>query len=120
MYGAEHDGPEWETVVTFRDVDYGWDTGMENLLDPSHVPVAHHMVNGGSLGKRDDAQPLSIEIKEFSQQGFNGPWGRVGGPPQFLEFEAPTRTTYVFSIGGQAMGTTTTYVTPTGIALYLT
>ncbi|BBN00577.1 hypothetical protein MPTK1_2g00380 [Marchantia polymorpha subsp. ruderalis] len=109
----QHDGPEWETVVTFRDVDYGWDTGMENLLDPSHVPVAHHMVNGGSLGKRDDAQPLSIEIKEFSQQGFNGPWGRVGGPPQFLEFEAPTRTTYVFSIGGQAMGTTTTYVTPT-------
>ena len=45
-----------------RDLPYGHDVLFENLLDPAHVPWAHHGVQGdrykapvGSMGK---AQPL--------------------------------------------------------------
>jgi pheophorbide a oxygenase len=29
-----------------RDLPYGWDTLLENLIDPSHVPFAHHGMQG--------------------------------------------------------------------------
>jgi len=32
-----------EDVSTYtRDLPYGWDTLVENIVDPSHVPFAHH------------------------------------------------------------------------------
>ena len=30
----------------FRDIPYGWDMFMENVLDPAHVPVSHHNIIG--------------------------------------------------------------------------
>lgn len=61
-----------------RDLPYGWDIFMENVLDPSHVPVAHH----GIVGNRyKDAHNIKftkiksfseIEKKSFSIQGPGG------------------------------------------------
>jgi len=43
-----------------RDLPYGWDTLVENLIDPAHIPFAHHNLQG----KRDDAIPIYMSIPE--------------------------------------------------------
>ena len=55
-----------------RDLPYGHDVLFENLLDPAHVPWAHHGVQGnrhkapvGAMGK-----PQALE----HAQGFVIPW----------------------------------------------
>ena len=56
------DADGWVATGTFRDMHYGWDTGMENLVDPSHVCVAHHNDNGGVMGRKGDAIPLPLSV----------------------------------------------------------
>ncbi|MEY2858828.1 MAG: hypothetical protein RLZZ74_3141 [Cyanobacteriota bacterium] len=46
----------WSSMV--RDLEYDWQTLVENVADPSHVPFAHH----GIQGNRDRAQAVPIEI----------------------------------------------------------
>lgn len=51
-----------------RDVPYSWDTLLENIIDPSHVPHAHH----GLQGKRSDAIPINMtQPSSISATGFN-------------------------------------------------
>jgi len=50
----------WSSIV--RDLEYDWQTLLENILDPSHVQFAHH----GVQGNRDRAKP--IPSKHNSQQ----------------------------------------------------
>ncbi|CAM6091290.1 unnamed protein product [Calypogeia fissa] len=111
--GIEEEG--WCAVGTFRDLPYGYDTGMENLADPSHIPVAHHNVNGGIMGKRDQATFLDLEVKKSGPTGFEAEMKKVVGPPSIHTFHAPARFTYAFelrNISG-ARAATTTYCTPT-------
>ena len=49
-----------------RDLPYGWDTLMENLIDPAHIPFAHHNLQG----KRTDAIPINMTVP--SDQGVHG------------------------------------------------
>jgi phenylpropionate dioxygenase-like ring-hydroxylating dioxygenase large terminal subunit len=54
-----------------RDLPYGWDSLVENLIDPSHVPFAHH----GLQGKRDDAIPINMTVPDsLGEQGFRFEW----------------------------------------------
>lgn len=46
----------WSNLV--RDLEYDWSLLVENVADPSHVPFAHH----GVQGNRDKAGPISIEL----------------------------------------------------------
>lgn len=46
----------WSSMV--RDLEYDWQILVENVADPSHVPFAHH----GIQGNRDRAQPLPLKI----------------------------------------------------------
>lgn len=116
IYVSGVDGPGWQSVATFRDVDYGWETAVENFVDPSHVPVAHHNVNGGVLGKRTDAKPLALKVIESGPLGFRGQLEKVDGPPTNHEFQPPSRFTYDFSRKGSTWkGAVTTYATPTGL-----
>ncbi len=41
-----------------RDLEYDWQTLVENVADPSHVPFAHH----GVQGNREKARPIPIKI----------------------------------------------------------
>lgn len=45
-----------ESTTYTRDLAYGWDTLLENLVDPAHVPWAHH----GLQGTRQDAVPINM------------------------------------------------------------
>ena len=38
--------PDSNLTIRFRDIPYGWDMFMENVLDPAHVPVSHHNIVG--------------------------------------------------------------------------
>ncbi len=48
----------WSSMV--RDLAYDWQTLVENVADPSHVPFAHH----GIQGNRDRAHPIPLQIVE--------------------------------------------------------
>ena len=62
------------TTTYTRDLPYGWDALLENLLDPAHVPFAHH----GLQGTRDDAIPINMTRPVFKQpnaeRGFTYEW----------------------------------------------
>jgi len=54
-----------------RDLPYDYTTLVENIIDPSHVPVSHH---GTVQGNRELAQPLSTKIRSLATTpvGFEG------------------------------------------------
>ena len=49
-------GYVWSSMV--RDLEYDWQTLVENVADPSHVPFAHH----GIQGNRARAMPIPLQI----------------------------------------------------------
>ena len=61
---------EWICLNTFRDLPYDALTLMENVLDASHVSFTHHR----SVGNRENAAPVELEILESGFQGFKGTW----------------------------------------------
>ncbi|NJK41031.1 MAG: Rieske 2Fe-2S domain-containing protein [Acaryochloridaceae cyanobacterium SU_2_1] len=82
-------GDEWVILDGVRDMPYDILTLLENVLDPSHLPYTHHR----SVGNRNNAGPVELEVTEFGKQGFQGIWaegprrGTMG--PQTTTFIAP-------------------------------
>lgn len=63
-----------------RDLPYGWDYFIENVIDPAHVTVSHH----GIMGKREDARYVEMfSVKEVSAQ--EGLAFNVGPTPEVIE-----------------------------------
>ena len=50
------DGVADDASTYTRDLPYSWDTLLENIVDPAHIPFAHH----GLQGKREDAIPINM------------------------------------------------------------
>ncbi len=48
----------WSSYV--RDLEYDWETLIENVADPSHVPFSHH----GVQGNRKFAAPIDMKVVE--------------------------------------------------------
>lgn len=84
---AEPDG--WVMLNTFRDLPYDALTLLENVIDASHIPYTHHK----TVGKRENAAPMEMEVVESGKQGFRGVWpegprkGALG--TQYTRFVAP-------------------------------
>ncbi|KAK3272287.1 hypothetical protein CYMTET_19409, partial [Cymbomonas tetramitiformis] len=86
---------------------------MENVLDSSHLPYTHHL----SVGNRENAGPLDLDIFSSGKAGFNGNWevgprlGKLGaqqtvyGAPTFMEHHLVSKQFGVTK--------TVVYVTPT-------
>jgi phenylpropionate dioxygenase-like ring-hydroxylating dioxygenase large terminal subunit len=95
------------------DLPYDQSYLMENVIDPAHVHISHHE----SLGNRQNAQPLEMEILESSIEGIkirykyakqaNGNWVN-------LNFVAPNLVTYGFTINNKITIGTALYSIPTG------
>ncbi|MGK7889351.1 MAG: Rieske 2Fe-2S domain-containing protein [Leptolyngbyaceae cyanobacterium] len=64
----EPDG--WVMLNTFRDLPYDALTLLENVLDASHIPYTHHK----TVGKRENAAPMAMDVLESGKQGFYGIW----------------------------------------------
>lgn len=49
-----------------RDFPYDWAALVENVMDPSHIPFAHH----GLQGDRSDAVPIDVSDVKVAESGF--------------------------------------------------
>ncbi|EER93253.1 hypothetical protein SORBI_3001G048400 [Sorghum bicolor] len=81
----EIDDPEFVTVYGIRDLPYGYDILIENLLDPAHVPYAHKGIIRGILEyDREGGGPSKMKIEQANIQGFVSPQERG-----YFQFVAP-------------------------------
>ncbi|CAI7922974.1 unnamed protein product [Closterium sp. NIES-54] len=65
----EFDDPTFRYDTGMSDLEYGYEMLMENLLDPAHVPFAHHKYQGD----RNKASPLpSMVVTSITARGIEG------------------------------------------------
>ena len=69
---AELDDPDFLDATDFfmRDLPYSWDTLVENLLDPAHVPYAHHAIIRGADRAAGRPIPLAVRAGGGGAAGF--------------------------------------------------
>ncbi|KAK1562102.1 hypothetical protein Q3G72_006335 [Acer saccharum] len=80
-YIPELEDPSFTKLMGNRDIPYGYDVLVENLMDPAHVPYAHHGIM--QIRKpdvkldREGGRPLEMSVKKFDVNGFIGKheWG---------------------------------------------
>jgi phenylpropionate dioxygenase-like ring-hydroxylating dioxygenase large terminal subunit len=91
----------WSSFV--RDLEYDWQTLVENVADPSHVPFAHH----GIQGNRERATPIPFEIVQSTPDLIEAT--TVGRFRTTITFEPPCHLEYAISFGneGQQVGLVT-------------
>lgn len=81
----------WSSFV--RDLEYDWQTLVENVADPSHVPFAHH----GVQGNRDKARPIALNVVESTASLIEV--STAGSLSTKITFEPPCRLEYTISLG---------------------
>lgn len=88
----------WSSFV--RDLEYDWQTLVENVADPSHVPFAHH----GVQGNRKQGGPLPLKITTSEPKLIEAK--TEGRFKTTITFEPPCRLEYAISFGdkGQQVG----------------
>jgi len=102
----------WAVQDTFRDLPYDALTLLENVLDVSHVPFTHH----GTVGRRENAGPVELELLHADAGGFSGLWeegprrGKLGR--QHTRFMAPCLMWHDLTAPKFARILTVVYVTP--------
>jgi phenylpropionate dioxygenase-like ring-hydroxylating dioxygenase large terminal subunit len=90
----------WSSMV--RDLEYDWQTLIENVADPAHVPFAHH----GVQGNRDRGKPLAIKIVESTQNYIEAKI--ESGFQTQITFKPPCSLEYAISFGeGRQVGLVT-------------
>lgn len=94
----------WSSMV--RDLEYDWQTLVENVADPSHVPFAHH----GVQGNRNRAKPLPIKIVESTQDRIEAK--TEGGFETQITFTPPCHLEYAINFGGDRQVGLVTYCIP--------
>ena len=97
-------GYVWSSMV--RDLAYDWRTLVENVADPSHVPFAHH----GIQGNRERAKPLVLDILRSSIEGIEVETNRPFKTT--ITFEPPCRLEYGISFGEDKQIGLITYCIP--------
>lgn len=83
----------WTSFV--RDLEYDWQTLVENVADPSHVPFAHH----GLQGNRNSAVPIPLKIAQSTPNLIEAEIDRY--LQTTITFEPPCRLEYAISFGGE-------------------
>lgn len=92
----------WSSFV--RDLEYDWQTLVENVCDPSHVPFAHH----GVQGNREKARPTPIKITESTPDLITATTSMSS-----ITFEPPCRLEYAIKFGETKQVGLVTYCMPT-------
>lgn len=87
-------------------MEYDWQTLIENIADPSHVPFAHH----GVQGNRKRGTSLAIEITESTRALIVAKMKR--GLATTITFEPPCRLEYAISFGENKQLGLITYCIP--------
>ncbi|WP_375513251.1 Rieske 2Fe-2S domain-containing protein [uncultured Nostoc sp.] len=92
----------WDSFV--RDLEYDWQTLVENVADPAHVPFAHH----GLQGNRQQAVPMPMNIEKSTVDLIEVLLERDLRRTT-ITFQPPCRLEYAISIGdsGKQLGIVT-------------
>ncbi|XP_010438845.1 PREDICTED: protochlorophyllide-dependent translocon component 52, chloroplastic [Camelina sativa] len=73
-YIPELEDPSFTKLMGNRDIPYGYDVLVENLMDPAHVPYAHYGLMRLPTPKekidREGGRPLEINVKKQDSKGF--------------------------------------------------
>ncbi|SKB15209.1 Pheophorbide a oxygenase [Planktothrix sp. PCC 11201] len=81
-----------------RELEYDWQTLVENLVDPSHVAFAHH----GLQGKRENAQPIDFNILQSTTNLIEA---TISVPNRNIKFQPPCYIEYQIAFpGGKQVG----------------
>jgi phenylpropionate dioxygenase-like ring-hydroxylating dioxygenase large terminal subunit len=94
-------GYVWSSMV--RDLEYDWQTLVENVADPSHVPFAHH----GIQGNRDRAMAIPLHIVRSTMEIIEA---QVDKPFKTkITFEPPCHLEYdiILPVGSKQIGLVT-------------
>ncbi|MCP9916183.1 Rieske 2Fe-2S domain-containing protein [Cyanobium sp. ATX 6F1] len=108
----EEDPGSWTVQDSFRDLPYDALTLLENVLDVSHVPFTHH----ATVGKRESAGPVALELTSSGPEGFTGVWpegprqGSLGS--QSTVFTGPCLMVHDLQGKGALRFQTVVYATP--------
>lgn len=108
----EEDPDGWVMLNTFRDLPYDALTLLENVIDASHIPFTHHK----TVGKRENAAPMEMDILESGKHGFKGIWpegprkGKLG--TQRTTFIAPAMMYHDLTSKQFGRTMTVVYATP--------
>ncbi|MFW6358886.1 MAG: hypothetical protein ACOC0N_06700, partial [Chroococcales cyanobacterium] len=94
----------WSSFV--RDLEYDWQTLVENVADPSHVPFAHH----GVQGNRKQASSIPITIVQSTPNFIQAVLER--GYQTTITFEPPCRLEYAFAFNNGRKFGLVTYCLP--------
>eukprot|EP00897_Mesotaenium_endlicherianum_P005418 jgi/Mesen1/4904/ME000244S04073 len=73
----ELDDPTFAYDLNGRDMPYSYETLIENLMDPAHVPFAHHKI----MSNRNLGKPISLSVEKITANGYTGQADR--GPATF-------------------------------------
>ncbi|KAJ6702680.1 hypothetical protein OIU74_013766 [Salix koriyanagi] len=78
----ELDDPSYIKMSISRDLPYGYEVMIENLMDPAHVPYAHYGImrtrEPKVKGDREGGSPVELSIKKVDRDGFVGDQGQFG------------------------------------------
>ncbi|KAL3615893.1 Flavonoid 8-hydroxylase 2, chloroplastic [Castilleja foliolosa] len=69
-YIPELDDPSYTNQMMCRDIPYGYEILIENLMDPAHVPYAHYGIMRTGKADREGGRPLEISIQKLDKNGF--------------------------------------------------
>ncbi len=94
----------WSSIV--RDLEYDWQTLIENVADPSHVAFAHH----GVQGDRKKAKPIPMEISHSTVDLIEATTNI--GFKSTITFEPPCRLEYALAFGKEKQLGLITYCIP--------
>jgi phenylpropionate dioxygenase-like ring-hydroxylating dioxygenase large terminal subunit len=93
------DKPGFVHVDTIYDLPFDQSYFIENVIDPAHANISHDGTPNG--GKRENAQPLEMEVLESSVAGIRGRFRGMRKPNANwvnLDFVAPNLVSYKFGI----------------------
>ncbi|GAB4856130.1 hypothetical protein Ancab_024770 [Ancistrocladus abbreviatus] len=97
-YIPELDDPSYTKMMGTRDIPYGYEVLIENLMDPAHVPYAHYGIMRVRSDKnrpkadREGGRPIDISVQTLDINGFSAKqeWGNSKFIPPCVFYAFPS------------------------------
>ncbi|XP_074294153.1 protochlorophyllide-dependent translocon component 52, chloroplastic-like [Silene latifolia] len=99
-YIPELEDPNYTRSMGVRDLPYGYEILVENIMDPAHVPYAHYGLmppmpvdKTKPIADRENGRPMNFSVEKIEKSGFSG--NQPGGYNKFMApcifYMAPNR-----------------------------